>query len=365
MVTVIEVGINFFPDVNYHDKSAERYFAECLDLVELADRLDYHHVRIVEHYFHRYGGYSPNPIVFLSAAAMRSRRLRLITGAVLPAFNHPLKLAGEIGMLDAVSAGRLEVGFARAFLPHEFLRFGVDMDTSRERFEEGVDAVRRLLSDDRVAHSGRFHSFPETTSLPRPTQLPHPPLWIAALSNEQSFRRAGEMGCGIMANPLAAEAMRKNLDVYRRAWREAGHPGRGRVMLAFHMYCAADAETARATAEEPINAYLRSLVSAASDWTDGASSKDYPGYREMIDKLAADDFHSVLARSAALVGTPDDILEQVWRLHDLAGGFEVASLQVNFSMLDPGLARESVELFGRRVLPRLRAGRSREHVSGG
>src|SRR5213075_1647705 len=116
---------------------AEAYFREALDLAEEADRLGYSHVRIVEHYFHHYGGYSPNPIVFLAAAAQRTRTARLITGAVLPVFNHPLKLAGEIGMLDAISGGRLEVGFARAFLPHEFRRFGRDMDESRARFDEG------------------------------------------------------------------------------------------------------------------------------------------------------------------------------------------------------------------------------------
>ncbi|MBV8458479.1 MAG: LLM class flavin-dependent oxidoreductase, partial [Acetobacteraceae bacterium] len=72
-----------------------------------------------------YGGYSPNPIVFLAAAAQRTRRARLVTGAVLPAFNNPLKLAGELAMLDALCDGRLDIGFARAFLPHEFARFGV------------------------------------------------------------------------------------------------------------------------------------------------------------------------------------------------------------------------------------------------
>ena len=173
---MIEVGINFFPDVDHLEKPSDRYFADCLDLVGLADEAGYHHVRIVEHYFHRYGGYSPNPLVFLSAAAVRGSRIRLIAGAVPPAFNHPLKLAGEIGMVDGISAGRLEVGFARAFLPHEFARFGVDMDTSRARFEEGVDTIRRLLTEENVEHHGRFHTFPETTSLPRPTQRPHPPV---------------------------------------------------------------------------------------------------------------------------------------------------------------------------------------------
>lgn len=107
-----------------------------------ADRLGFSNIRIVEHYFHPYGGYSPNPIVFLSAAAMRTSRARLITGAVLPVFNNPLKLAGEIGMLDAISGGRLEVGFARAFLPHEFMKLGVDVNESRARFDEGLEQVR-------------------------------------------------------------------------------------------------------------------------------------------------------------------------------------------------------------------------------
>ena len=64
-----------------------------------------------------YGGYSPDPLIFLSAAAAVTRSLRLVTGAVLPVFNHPLKLAGQIGMVDAISGGRLEVGFARASCP--------------------------------------------------------------------------------------------------------------------------------------------------------------------------------------------------------------------------------------------------------
>ena len=62
----------------------------------------------------------------------------MVTGAVLPAFNHPLKLAGEIAMLDAISGGRLDVGFARAFLPHEFRRFGRSPDESVARFREGM-----------------------------------------------------------------------------------------------------------------------------------------------------------------------------------------------------------------------------------
>ena len=124
----MEFGIQFFPDVSPVERSAETYWADALHLTGLCDELGYTSVRTVEHYFHAYGGYSPDPIVFLSAASQRTRHARLVTGAVLPIFNNPLKLAGQIGMLDAISGGRLEVGFARAFLPHEFSRFGVSPD---------------------------------------------------------------------------------------------------------------------------------------------------------------------------------------------------------------------------------------------
>lgn len=349
----MEVGLNFFPDVSPECKGADRYFAECLELVETADRLGFHHVRIVEHYFHPYGGYSPNPIVFLSAAAQRSERLQLITGAVLPAFNHPLKLAGEIGMLDALSGGRLEVGFARAFLPHEFERFGVSLDESRARFDEGIEVVARLLEDTEVAHDGRFCSFPPTTSLPRPTTTPRPPFWVAALATPDSFVGAGRRGHGVMAIPYVGGKMAELLGAYRQAWTEAGHAGNGRVMLAFHMLCHEDPDTARSLAADPIEHYLHSVVDAAAGWAQ-RSSVDYPGYRELIEGLRAQNFETTLANGGAWVGSPPDITETIAAYHQAVGGFEIASLQVNFATLDADAAKASVELFGKEVLPRIR-----------
>ena len=131
----MEFGVQFFPNVTPDEKSAAQYYQESLGLCDILDEYGYNHVRIVEHYFHPYGGYSPNPIVFLSAAAQRTKKARLITGAVLPVFNNPLKLAGEIGMLDGISNGRLEVGLARAFIPKEFEAFKISLDESVARFD--------------------------------------------------------------------------------------------------------------------------------------------------------------------------------------------------------------------------------------
>src|ERR1700676_1258621 len=137
----MEFGIPPFPDVNPEEKPAAQYFSESYAIVERAEQLGYTHVRSIEHHFTPYGGNSPSSIVMLTGLAARTKTMKLITGAVIPAFNHPLKIAGELGMLDAMSNGRLYVGFGRAFLPHEFRRFEVSRDESRARFIEGIEQV--------------------------------------------------------------------------------------------------------------------------------------------------------------------------------------------------------------------------------
>jgi natural product biosynthesis luciferase-like monooxygenase protein len=346
----MKFGVQFFPDVSPSQKTAQDYFRDCLDVAEAADRLGYSHVRTVEHHFHPYGGYSPNPIVFLSAASQRTRRVRLVTGAVLPVFNNPLRLAGEIAMLDAISGGRLDVGFARAFLPHEFRRFGISPNESVARFREGIEQIDLLLTQENVDHQGRFHTIKNTTTYPRPVQQPRPPFYVAALSTPDSFEFAGKMGFNVMAIPLAPEKMRDLISIYRNARRACGHAGDGKVMIAFHMFCHEDGAKARAIAETPFNNYLRSLVEAASDWTEGLSSADYPGYDKIIGQLKSASMEKMIGTNSAWIGSPKDILAMIQDCsRDVP--FDEASLQVNFNVIPQNEAMRSLNLFANEVMP--------------
>ena len=348
----MEFGIQFFPDIGPETIAADVYWDECLRLVDLVDECGYNHVRTVEHYFNAYGGYTPNPHVFLTAASQRCNKARLVTGAVLPVFNHPLKIAGEIGMLDAISGGRLECGFARAFLPHEFARFGISVDESKARFAEGIEQVRDLLENENVSSNGQFHSYENVTSLPRPTQKPRPPFWVAALATPDSFESAGRNGYSVMAIPLAGGKMRELLGLYRETWKSAGHEGNGRVMLAFHMFCWPDDAEAAEIARDPMNRYLKSLVDAASDWTGGMTSKDYPNYDKIIAGLKKESFDTQVAKNAAWVGTPATICDQIADFVRGAGEFEWGSLQVNFNTVSYEQAAKSMRLFSENVMPK-------------
>ena len=211
-------------------------------------------------------------------------------------------------MLDAISGGRLDCGFGRAFLPHEFQRFERSMDESRARFEEGMEAVRLLLEQENVTFEGQFYRFRNVTSLPRPTQRPRPPFWTAALGTPESLRRAGERGFNLMLVPFAGPQMREAIRVYREAWREARHPGQGRIALGFHMFCHEDREEARTASLNPTLMPTSSrLVAAAgldSGWGAGTSSGDYPNYDSHMDKLRQASFDTLLDSGTIWVGTP-------------------------------------------------------------
>ena len=255
----------------------------------------------------------------------------------------------------AFSGGRLEIGFARAFLPHEFERFGIPLDESRARFEEGMEQVELLLSSENVSSEGRFHSFRNVTSLPRPMQKPHPPFWVAAFTTKKSFESAGRNGHGIMAISTAGPLMRELIGLYREAWRSAGHKGQGRVMLTHNLYCGESEDEVVATAKEPFNLHLAALIAAAGSWEKGVTSKDYPGYEKMLEGLRANDFDAMRRRNIAWCGTPRDIADMISSCYsDIPGGVEIVSAQINFHDLPVAKAAASMRRFAEHVMPRFR-----------
>jgi alkanesulfonate monooxygenase SsuD/methylene tetrahydromethanopterin reductase-like flavin-dependent oxidoreductase (luciferase family) len=116
-----------------------------------------------------------------------------------------------------------------------------------------------------------------------------------------------------------------------------------------------DGARARAVAGPLLDAYLRSLVEAAGDWLDGRASADYPGYDRMIDNLRRSTAADQIASGAAWIGSPDEIIGAIERCHEAFGGFEHASLQVNFNMMPLREAQASMRLFAEEVMPRFTA----------
>jgi alkanesulfonate monooxygenase SsuD/methylene tetrahydromethanopterin reductase-like flavin-dependent oxidoreductase (luciferase family) len=347
-------GINFFPSALPTQKSGEQFFREALALGVLADELGFSHVRTVEHYFRPYGGWMPNPVVFLAAVAARTRQVRVVTGAVLPVFNHPIKLAGELAMLDCISGGRLDAGFGRAFLPEEFAAFQRSLDESRPRFEAGIEAVTKLWTQDQTVHEDPFYRFGPVSMLPRPAQQPHPPILIAAVGTPSSFEWAGQQGHGLMIVPYLSkfEDVQANLARYRAAFAAAQGGSLPRPPhMSFHMHVAETDAQARMEARPHIEQYTRVFRASAAGWQHTASAA-YPGYTELVSQLERLTFDVIMDEGRAFVGSPDSVARQVQRVLELFGDVE-PSLSIHFGNFSLEQSQRSLRLFAAEVRPRL------------
>lgn len=350
----MKFGWDFFPDRGPNTKPADQYFKEALDLTEQADQLGFHSVKMVEHYCYAYGGYSPSPLAFLAACAMRTKNMRLVTGCVLPAFTHPVKLAAECAMVDAISGGRLEVGFARAFIPGEFAAFGIPMDESRIRFEEAIEAIKRLWTQEKATFNGKIYSFENVTSLPLPVQKPHPPIWIAVVATAASYEWAGKMGYNLMVVPYLGEyaELKEHMELYRHAYESNGH---GKVtpdnfMMVLHTYVADSQEEAYAVAKPATESYISVFKEAAASWNT-TSSKDYQKYNALPQMLDAMTFEKVAREKRGAFGTPDQVYEIIKELSDYFGCGHL-TLQMFFGGITYEQSKRSMEKFAAEVMPR-------------
>ena len=350
----VSFGINFFPTVLLSQKSGEQYYQETLRLSVLADQLGYSHVRTVEHYFRPYGGMTPNPIVFLTMVAARTERIHLVTGAVLPIFNHPIKLAGELAMLDCISHGRLWAGFARAFLPEEFDSFQRSMDESRARFEHGLEAVLKLWTLDEVIHEDPFYRFGPIRMMPKPVQQPHPPVFVAAIGTPHSFQWAGRQGHNLMVVPYLSkfETLQENLQRYREAFAESHSDGKPRpIQMSFHLHVAETDAQAQAETRPHVEQYLQLFRESAGAW-ENRSSSDYPGYSELINELDRMTLERTLKETRAFIGSPDTVERQIRFILEQFGDDIEPSLSMLYGNMPLETAERSLRLFAEQVMPR-------------
>ncbi|WP_131785785.1 LLM class flavin-dependent oxidoreductase [Protofrankia symbiont of Coriaria ruscifolia] len=353
----MKFGINLFPTVAPDEKSAATWYEEAIELAVLAEELGFAHVKTVEHYFFPWGGYSPDPVTLLAAIAGRTSRIRLVTGAVIPAFTHPVQLAGKLAMLDNISHGRLDAGFGRAFLPDEFEAFNVPIDSSRERFDQGVEAVRRLWSEEDVVVDTSLFQFGPVTLLPRPFQRPHPPILVAAARSPESCAAAGAAGYGLLLVPSVArrERVQEMLGGYRAARATAGFSSADEhVQMSFSVHLDdVDGERARDFGRADSANNTRKLADAVAAW--GRTRSDqYPGYDSVVRQVASTTYEESLRANNVLAGTPDQVREQLETLRSWYGDVTV-SLQINSGSTPIEESRRTLRLFAERLLTELSA----------
>ncbi|HUU36287.1 MAG TPA: MupA/Atu3671 family FMN-dependent luciferase-like monooxygenase, partial [Vicinamibacterales bacterium] len=229
-----------------------------LEGAKFADTHGFCAVWTPERHFHEFGGLYPNPAVTSAAVAAVTGRIRVRAGSVVLPLHHPIRVAEEWAMVDNLSNGRVELSFASGWHVNDFALMPQNYEQRREKMVEGIETVRKLWRGEAVPVTNGQGQTIEVRSYPAPVQV-EPPLWIAAAGSLDTFRLAGRLGTRMLTNLLGqtVEELTGKITAYRQAWREAGHPGDGRVALMLHTFVGADLEQVRRTVREPLIAYLK------------------------------------------------------------------------------------------------------------
>jgi natural product biosynthesis luciferase-like monooxygenase protein len=239
---------------------------------------------------------------------------------VLP-LHHPVRVAEEWSVVDNLSNGRVGISFASGWHADDFFVFAPQHYSDRkQRMIRDVETVRKLWRGESVrACSGAGREI-DVRIVPRPVQ-PELPVWITAAGSEETFRAAGEMGCGVLTHLLgqSLEELAAKIAIYRAAWKQAGHvPGEGKVTLMLHAYVGENLTAVRETVRRPFCQYLRHSVNLISNLARSLNLDISP------ENWSEADMQALLGhafdryfQTSGLMGTPEMCLETVGHLKEI------------------------------------------------
>ena len=241
------------------------FYRRMFEQMELLDQVGFHQVWVTEHHFHEYGAV-PNPAVMLSSMAQRTKKLRLGTAISVLTFHHPLTVAETYAMLDVISGGRLVLGVGSGYLKHEFEGYRIDPAEKRDRFDESLEVIQRILAGERVSYKGRYIQVDGVAINVLPIQKPMPPIYVAILRREAAYH-IGRKGQRIVCVPYASvdrfEEIGEIIAEYRKGQRDGGiTEGDDDILIALHTHIADNDGEARARAAAPFELYVETRLYA-------------------------------------------------------------------------------------------------------
>ena len=307
-----------------------------LQMVAAFEAAGFHAYHVAEHHGTPLG-HAPSPAVYLAALSQRTSRIRLGPLVFLLPLYHPLRLAEEIAMLDALTGGRLEFGYGRGISPIEMGFYGIDMAEQADRAAETLEVVLKALGSDRLTHQGRFFAFDDVPVPQRPTQQPRPPLWYGT-NAIGSVERCAKDRVNVVTL-LAGEPMRALVAAYRAAY--DGPPEEMPLIgVGRHIVVADSDAEAQAIARRAFARWRSSFVHL---WeTRGADNpfvKSFPR-----------DWAAVEANGSACAGSPATV--RAFLEADVAlGGYTYSVAQMAFGDMSVEEVSRSAYLFGTQVMP--------------
>ena len=322
--------------------SLERDF----ELIELLDKLGYDEVWVGEH--HSAGWETiASPEVFIAAAAMRTRQIKLGTGVVSLPYHHPLMVANRMVLLDHITRGRAMLGVGPGALVTDALMLGIEPTRQRQMMGESLDAIMELLtSDEPVNHKTDWFELVNARLQLKSFTEPHLPIAVASVQSPAGVQLAGKHGVGVITVGTRI-GVRGAVDIgeqWRIAEDSAAAHGKTMDRASWRISMPVHLADSRKEAIEDIKEWGGHYWTEYSGRATGTFEVPDCPRDEIIERLAAD--------GAVIVGTPDDLIATMERYQELTGGYGGFLVRVHEWPTSWEKTRHSYELLARYVMPR-------------
>jgi len=316
------------PDSGVTDRAL---YAEVLEQVRWLDEIGADLVWFTEHHFVD-DGYLPSWTPVAGAMAAVTDRVRFGTDICLLPFNHPVRLAEDLAVLDNLSGGRVELGVGMGYAPHEFRGFGLPVSRRVSLMDEGIEVLQRCFTGERFSYRGKRYQLEDVVITPGYVQEGGPPLWIAAMS-EAGAVRAARYGTNFLPQGMRGRSFDPWVDALRADGR---NPADHRVGIIRSVLVTDDRDTdwplVRAAEKYRMALYQRFFEESGE------------GFGDPADAIP----------QTWIVGDVQHCVDELKRFIDTFGITDIVTMAV-----PPGLRAEqmgaSLERLFREVVPRVRA----------
>ncbi|WP_116126586.1 LLM class flavin-dependent oxidoreductase [Lewinella sp. IMCC34183] len=342
----MEIGFDSFGSAVLDERTgdvlhAEQSMSDLLDRIVMADKSGIDVFGMGEH--HRPDYFDSSPVTILAAAAARTEQIKLSSAVTVLSAADPVRVFQSFATLDLISRGRTEMVVGRGSFIDAFPLFGFDLKDYDELFTEKLGLLLQIRDNKRVTWSGKFRpSLNDQPVYPRPAQDTLP-IWLGVGGTPASFARAGRLGLPLMVAVIGGEThrFRPLIDLYREAWTEAGHDPSG-MRVGLHSLGYVAETTERAVADfQPGHTRTMNKIGRERGWP--------PQGRPQFDAQAG-------PRGALLVGGPEEVAEKILRHSEALGGIDRLTFQMDSAELSHEQRLRAIELIGREVAPRVKAG---------
>jgi len=330
---------------NRADETPAEILGMTVEMVRLAEQLGFDGAWFAEHHFTSHS-VCPSPLMMTAHCAAVTRRLRLGPAVVVLPLHHPLRVVQELGMLQALTGGRIQLGLGTGHQPHEFRTYGIPMAERSAILEEGWDIIERGLTTGRVGYDGHHYTIPDAPIAAFPGQMP--PLFLAG-GEPKLLQRTARAGGSLFISQghrraAAALPMRDKILAALRA----GGLADSALKLAIQRYVfVTDDPAEKRQAAEGMLRFIRTTLSLRDQDPprDGAFMRSIPFEGEPSIEWLLEN---------APIGSAGQVTERLVEDFQLLSPSHW-SLYMGFTGLPAPRVLASLERFGKEVLPVLRS----------